>query len=128
MIREGLFLVKSLYTALSEDSLSAARCISSLRKQFGGQNLTLDQLQRRVLLFLIDVTFAMLESEEIMDHLLFHCEKRRPLWEGYFSLFWCDIMRWLKVQFWESLLSWESRDDFWVGKWQAGPSCLFWSI
>ena len=82
--------------------------------------LTLDRLQKRGWT-LANRCFLCQMCEELIDHLLLHCEKTREVWMLLLSLFGVSLVFPFLVK--ETLLGW--RGSF-VGKkrkavWQVGP-------
>ena len=96
--KDGIFSVKSLYSAL--DSSSVVRfptsiiwslCVPTKVGFFAwetswGKVLTLDQLKKRGWT-LINRCFLCCAKEESIDHILIHCTKARVLWGLLFALF-----------------------------------------
>ena len=67
-------------------------------------------------------------NEETENHLLFHCDVTRVLWELLFSLFGISWVNPLLV--WDTLLGWKvsfAKEDRKI-VWKVGPLCIFWTV
>ena len=91
-----------------------------------GKALTLDMVQK-IGRALANRCFMCLEKEENINHLLFHCSRRRVLWYLLFTLFGVSWVLPSSVR--ETLLSW---NGFFLGKkhkaWRAAPLHIFWTV
>ena len=120
--KSGKFSVKSLYVALEAgcSSMFPSSYIWNVNVQpkisffaweaTWGKALTLDMVQKRGRA-LANRCFMCLEKEENINHLLFHCSRRRVLWYLLFTLFGVSWVLPSSVR--ETLLSW---NGFFLGK------------
>ena len=136
---KGVFFVRGFYLLLEIDctTLFALKIIWNswipLKVSFFTQEAcwemvpTLDQLQRRG--WMLTNRYALCKRElESIDHILFHCDKARILWQLVFTIF--GILWVLFESIKETLLGWH--DSFVyrrrIAAWRAAPPYIFWMI
>ena len=137
--KDGIFLVKSLYSALFSrsvvqfpNSIIWSHCVPTKVGFFAweaswGKVLTLDQLKKRGWI-LANRCFLCCVEEESIDHILIHCTKARVLWELLFAIFEVNWVLPLSVR--DTLLGCRgfNMDKKRRNVWKAAPLCLFWAV